>query len=75
MQHGKIAKAKSFFNLNVNQKICQLPMQCAKALFNLGIVAILHANIRKSQQFHRFELVHNLVSSDLRFNLFRLFLI
>ena len=60
LQHNKIEKP-SLFNLNHCQKFSQLPVQCATANHNFGIVAVMLANTGKSQKCHRFELVQNLV--------------
>ena len=44
------------------KRLCVAYMQCATALCNLEIVAILLGNIRKSLKFHRCESLRNLVS-------------
>ena len=65
-------KNASFFQLEQLPKIFLSCFSRATALYNLGIVAILLANLRKSLKFYCFESVQDLVSFfDLDF--FRLF--
>ena len=63
----------SCFQVEQLPKILLNCLRRAAALYNLGIVAILLANTRKSLKFYRFELAQNLVSF-IDLNFFRLFL-
>ena len=58
LRHGNCKSIKASYS----QKFSQLPAQCATALYNLGIAAILLANTEKTLKFHCLKSVQNLVS-------------